>query len=148
MRVTQLPAVVAALASVGCYSYRPVTIPAPAMGTRVSVELTDLGTATLGRLLGNEVVEVRGELTGATERSVSLAVQAVRLRNGVENYWNREPVTLERSTIALLSERRVSRKRSFLAGGAVAAVATIAAAVASGRGSGSSPGGGGGPGPR
>ena len=149
MRVFRLPAVVAALAlASGCYTYQPIGAPRPAAGTQVSAELTEMGTASLGRLLGAGAVEVRGRLTDVTDSSITLVAEAVRLRSGVETFWQGERVTLQRALVARLSERRFSRRRSLLAGGALTAAAPVAAAVIGGLGGGSAPPGGGGPGPR
>jgi hypothetical protein len=113
------------------------------------VSLTDFGTANLGRLLGMGVGTVEGELQSLTDSALTIAVQLVRQRDGIETFWKGEQVTIARSDVAEIRQRRFSKGKS-----AVATVAVIAAAVGAveafiGTGSGSSPpGGGGGPGPR
>jgi hypothetical protein len=149
MRGKRPIALVAALAwSAGCYAYTPIATSTPPAGLQVSAELTDRGTADLGRLLGMGAVEVRGRVAQASDSTVTLAVQAVKLRNGTETFWQGERVTLEREMIARLNERRVSRRKSFLAGGALLAGAAVAAIVIGAQGGGSAPPGGGQPGPR
>jgi hypothetical protein len=133
----------------GCHRYEPVTAATVERGANVSVTLTDFGTANLGRLLGMGVGTVEGELISLSDSSLAIAVQVVRQRNGVETFWKGERVTLPRSDVAEIRQRRLSKGKS-----AAATVAVIAAAVGAveafiGTGSGGSPpGGGGGPGPR
>jgi hypothetical protein len=133
----------------GCHRYEPVTAASVNRGADVSVSLTDFGTANLGRLLGMGVGTVEGELQSLTDSALTIAVQLVRQRDGIETFWKGEQVTIARSDVAEIRQRQFSKGKS-----AVATVAVIAAAVGAveafiGTGSGSSPpGGGGGPGPR
>ena len=147
--IFRLPAVAAMLAvAAGCYTYRPIDTPNPAPGIEVSAELTEMGTASLGRLLGAGAVEVRGRLAAVSDSSITLAAEAVTLRSGVEMFWQGERVTLERALVERLSERRISRRKSLIAGGAMIAAASVAAIVLGRRGGGSAPPGGDGSGPR
>ena len=153
MRVREkrtLVAVVTGLLVVSaCHRYEPVTAATVDRGANVSVTLTDFGTANLGRLLGMGVGTVEGELQSLSDSALTIAVQLVRQRNGVETFWKGEAVTIPRSDVAEIRQRRFSKGKS-----AVATVAVIAAAVGAveafiGTGSGGSPPtGSGGPGPR
>ena len=147
MRVRRL-AVLLIAAFAACHRYEPVTAATVERGANVSVSLTDFGTANLGRLLGMGVGTVEGELTSLSDSALTIAVQLVRQRNGIETFWKGEQVTIPRSDVAEIRQRRFSKGKS-----AVATVAVIAAAVGAveafiGTGSGGSPPGGGGPGPR
>lgn len=139
-----LVSIAAALACAGCYAYTPVAAPTPAPGINVQAQLTDQGTASLGRLLGMGVVEVRGDLAKATEDSMTISVRAVRLRNGTENFWQGEEVTLERSLISHVNQRTFSLKKTLLSGVGLAAIVVAAAEAFSGSGNGGAPPGGGG----
>jgi hypothetical protein len=138
----------ALLLAAACHRYEPVTAATVDRGANVSVTLTDFGTANLGRLLGMGVGTVDGELLSLSDSALTIAVQLVRQRNGIETFWKGERVTIPRSDVAEIRQRRFSKGKS-----AVATVAVIAAAVGAveafiGTGSGGSPPGGGGPGPR
>lgn len=116
----------------GCHVYRPVTVDSAPMGTAVAIDLTDRGTADLGRLLGSGVDRVTGELLNVTERELRIAVRSARQADGIENFWKGEQVTLPRESVARVQERRLSKVRS----GALSA-ALVAAAVAIWQGLGS-----------
>lgn len=132
-----------------CHRYDPITSPTVARGTNVSVSLTDFGTANLGRLLGMGVGTVEGDLLVMSDSALTISVQVVRQRDGVETFWKGERVTIPRADVAEIRERRFAKGKS-----AIATVALIAAAVGAveafiGTGSGApTPGGPGGGGPR
>ena len=104
----------------GCYTYRPIALEQTPRGAYVSAQLTDAGTAELGRLLGPSVVAVEGQLIDATTDQVSLSVKTTRQTNGVENFWTGETVDLPRLHVARVTERRFSRGRTALVGGSIA----------------------------
>jgi hypothetical protein len=137
------------LLAAACHRYEPVTAATVDRGADVSVALTDYGTANLGRLLGMGVGTIEGELLSMSDSALTVAVQLVRQRNGMETFWKGESVTIPRVDVAEIRQRRFSKGKS-----AVATMAVIAAAVGAveafiGTGSASSPpGGSGGPGPR
>ncbi|HEU4563737.1 MAG TPA: hypothetical protein VFS05_03770 [Gemmatimonadaceae bacterium] len=139
-----LVSIVVALTTTGCYTYTPVAAPTPAPGTSVQAQLTDQGTRSLGNLLGFGVVEVRGDVANASPDSLTISVQAVRLGNGVENFWQGERVTLDRSLISRVSERTFSLKKTLLTGAGFVAVAIAAGSALGGSsgGGGPAPGGG------
>lgn len=114
-----------------CYVTTPVpTAPAPVPGTKLHVQLTDAGTATLAQYLGPNVTYVDGRLLGQTDTSLALAVSGTTLRSGDEQYWKGENVSLPHSAIATLSRKKVSWWRSaILAGGIVGLVTSIGVAV-------------------
>jgi hypothetical protein len=138
-----------ALLLAACHRYEPVTAATVDPRANVSVTLTDFGTANLGRLLGMGVGTVEGQLLSLSDSALTIGVQLVRQRNGIETFWKGERVTIPRSDVAEIRQRRFSKGKS-----AVATIAVIAAAVGAveafiGTGSGGSPPtGSGGPGPR
>ena len=109
----------------GCYSYVPLQAAAPAPGLRVAARLTDAGTARLGRLLGENVGVVEGDVVVATDSALALSVRVVRQRNGVDAFWNGEVVTLPRADIGELRQRTLSRTRSWLTAGGVTVAALV-----------------------
>jgi hypothetical protein len=137
------------LAAASCHRYEPVTAASLENGASVSVALTDFGTANLGRLLGMGVGTIEGGLVSLSDSAVTLSVQVVRQRDGIETYWKGERVSIPRRDVAEIRQRRLSRGRSAAAGVALIAAAVGAVEAFIGSGSGAQPpGGGGGGGPR
>lgn len=123
-----------------CHRYTPV-IGAVPPGARVSAQLTDRGTVEMARFVGPGVGVIEGQVVAADDNVVTLAVSAVRQRNGIENYWAGEQVAVERNLVAKLEERRVSRPRTAAAAaGFTLLLGAIAAAFILGNDPGSSGG--------
>ena len=138
-----------AVAFVACHRYEPATAATVARGTSVSVSLTDFGTANLGRLLGMGVGTVEGDLLAVSDSALTIAVQLVRQRDGIETFWKGEQVSIPRVEVAEIRQRRFSKGRSAMATVAVIAAAVGAVEAFIGTGSGTPPAGGpGGGGPR
>ncbi len=111
----------------GCYVTTPVPMaPAPAVGTKLHVQLTDNGATTLAQYVGPNVSYIDGRLLTETDTNVALAVTATTLRSGDEQYWKGETVSLPHSAIATVAVKKVSWWRSaLLAGGAVLVAGSI-----------------------
>jgi hypothetical protein len=131
MRITPF----AALLLCACYVSTPLVTTAPQPGDRLSVQLTDQGTASLAQYLGPGVTGVDGRLLQDRDSALTVSVSAVTLRSGDQQFWKGESVTLPRSLVAQIRERKVSVWRSGLLASAVVAVG---AAIGSGIGGGSS----------
>jgi hypothetical protein len=111
---------------------------------RVAVNLTAAGTDTLARYVGPNATDIEGRVLNARGSDLLLAVSVVRKRNGEEDFWKGEAVSIPQAAISRLQQRRLAVGRTLLLVGAVAvAGATVGAAASSG----SSGGGGGGGGP-
>ena len=110
-----------ALLCSACYSYLPLRTPEPRPGMRVSAELTDSGSASLGEYIGRDATAVQGRLVAVADTALEVSVVSVRSRNGQESFWKGEPVTLRRSLIARLRERRLAKGGTLLVGGAIVA---------------------------
>lgn len=127
------------LASMGCYSYVRSPVPTPPVGREIQLELTDAGVVGLAHLVGPNVTMLRGRVTAATEDSLTLAMQSVTKRNGGEEYWAGEPITVARSSVATWGVRKVSALRSGLfvglvAGGVIAVATAIVRNLGAGGG--------------
>lgn len=129
----------------GCYKYTPLATTDPAPGTQIAVELTPAGTDTLARFVGPHVVAIDGRVVHADGTDLSLAVSVVRKRNGEEDFWKGELVTIPREVISGLQQRRLSTGRTLLLVGAVAAASASVGVAATGGGSGGGGSGGGPP---
>lgn len=111
----------------GCYVTTPIpSAPAPTAGTKLHVQLTDAGSASLAQYLGPNVNYVDGRLLGESDTTMSLSVSGLTFRSGQEQYWKGENVSLPHSAIATIQQKKVSWWRSsLLAGGVIAGLASI-----------------------
>lgn len=108
----------------GCYGYYPSATPAP-VGRDVEVTLTDSGAVALSRQIGPSAEAVRGRFATDSGNAVVLAVSGVRQRDGNDVDWKGERVAIPRLLVVKIEERKFSRARTALFGGAVA-IAAIA----------------------
>ena len=112
---------------VACYSQHPLTAPVPVLGTQIVAELTDSGTVVMGNQLGPGVTEVEGYVAEVDGSSWKLLMTRVEQRGVGSTMWNREPVTFPRSALTHVTERRLDKKRSWLAAGVIATAAIVVA---------------------
>lgn len=127
----------------GCYSYSLIASP-PQSGTDVEVELTDSGSADLARLVGPNVVSIRGRVTEFGPDTMRLAVESVLKRSGTDDYWSNEPLAIGRASLASIATRKFSAVRTGLLalsaiGGAIIVRTAVDLAVGSSGGTGKPP---------
>ena len=109
------------LALVGCYTYRPIAIPAPAEGTRVSAQLTGQGSVDLAGQIGPDVLHVEGNVIGADSTGLELVVREIESFRGIRSDWQGEHVRIPRQAVAGMQERRLSIGGTGLLAGVMAA---------------------------
>lgn len=112
----------------GCFSYAHTPGPAP-LGRDVEIELTDAGAANMARLVGPNVVSIRGRTTEVRGDSLHLTVESILKRRGTDEIWSDEPLAIALSDISSVRTRRFSVLRSSLLaltviGGAIAVITT------------------------
>ena len=98
----------------GCHTYVPLNTPTPVPGMYVAATLTESGSVEVSSHLGPDAGVVRGRLLDDGQEGMTLSVQSVGLRRGVELTWRGEAVTLPHATIARVETRRLSKGRSLL----------------------------------
>ena len=127
-----------------CYTYRPVTASVAPTGVRVKASLSDAGRVSVAPFVGAGVTFVEGEVLDSDATSVTIALASVKRQGEQATGWSGERLTLQRSDIAMMGERSLSRSRTSWAVAGLSAAAAIAVMAAQGtlRGIG---GGGGGP---
>ncbi len=125
----------------GCHVNAPITTPVPQAGHRVVVRLTDRGSVELARHVGPSIGELDGKVVAADERQLTLSLISATTWRGIPNYWAGEEVVVDRDFIAGMSERRLSRTRSWMLTAGIITAALVAATVG---GMGGKRGGGGG----
>jgi hypothetical protein len=110
-----LPACGCALLA-GCYVYRPAAGVAPEVGSHVAAELTGRASDTLSSFVGPGVTTLRGDVIGASDSGVILAVTSVQDRSGREQSWERERVRIDWGAVRGFQQRHFSPSRSVLLG--------------------------------
>ena len=114
----------------GCHRYTQLAPADLAPGRVVRAELGDQGTADLARWIGPRSEYVGGRLESVSDTALTLSVTQVVRRNGVTEPWQGESITVPRSYLTSVSERRFDRTRTLLLGaGIVAAFLTVDAAL-------------------
>lgn len=112
-----------------CWVERPLGTSVPAPQTRIVASVTDSGTVAMAGLIGSGATAVEGFIAAADASSWELSLLQVRHRDGRSVSWSRERVVFPRSALADPRERRLDRTRSWIAAGAIAASAILAAQI-------------------
>jgi hypothetical protein len=122
-RLKPLSILLCSLALVGCYRNVPVEGISVANGTRVIVDLTSTGSATLRPSIGDFVTRVEGDVTESNSNGMTLSLFAVRRRGDVApSSWTGEQIRLSRDDIAQVQRAELSRARTTVASIALGAV--------------------------
>lgn len=125
----------------GCYQFVPVGAPGPGENARVVVSLTDRGRVELAPRLGPNIRRVGGQTVQSGDRSITLSVTSIDYLTSSEvQGWTGERVEISRELIADLRERRLSRARTALFAGFVAAAGAMLSTLAISGAGGGDPG--------
>lgn len=125
----------------GCYVYTPVAT-APALGSRLKLELNDRGRVGLGPSIGSAALSVEGLLQPGSDSAYSLKVASVSYLSGQTNQWSGEPLVVSKEFVGSTKSRQFSRARTFLTAAAIV-VGTVLLTVTRSLIGGGSPGNGG-----
>jgi hypothetical protein len=119
--------VLAAVLSVGCYTYEPVQGPTPAVGSEIAFDINDAGRVALGGSMGPEIIQVEGRLVEKGPADYLVAVSSVHMLRGGEQVWSKEPVRIKSEYVSSVYQKKFSAVRSVALGavgvGIVAALA-------------------------
>jgi hypothetical protein len=145
VRFAPYRALISVLLVAGCYSYRPLENPTPALGTRVAADLTDSGSLQLASQIGPGITSVRGEVVESKPDVLFLALTSVLGRNEQETFWSGEQVRIPLVTVSRVEQRRFALGKTLLFGGTVVGglFAAVIAFAGSGNGGGLNNGAGG-----
>ena len=129
-RITALVAVAVLLPNVtGCYESHAVQT-AVVPGTEVSLAITDRGRVALGKQLGEGVTRLNGRVAEASDSQYVVKVSSVEYVASPMGHWSGEEINVSRDYIASVAERRLSKKRSWLAAGiVVGAIAVVSLGI-------------------
>lgn len=104
----------------GCYRYQPlgsVDAAMPPTGTAVQVRLTTSGATSLASQVGPDILYLQGQIVSADPDALTLAVTRAETARRIEIEWKGEQVTLPRSEIASVEQKRLSIGSTVLIGG-------------------------------
>ena len=129
-RVKALVVVMVLLPNVtGCYESMAVRTSVVPAGTEVSLAITDRGRVALGPQMGEGVLRLNGRVADASDSAYVVKVSSVDYVASPTGHWAGEEIKVPHDYIASVSERRLSRKRSWLMA-AVVVGAVVAVSVA------------------
>lgn len=107
----------------GCYTYVPLgaTRPEAVPGTRLAIELTDVGRVGMAPQVGAEADRLEGVLIARSDTTYELGVSMLIGLWGAQSKWSGERVTVRSDYVRRMSVRRFSGWRTaVLVGGASA----------------------------
>jgi hypothetical protein len=110
----------------GCYMYVPVGSARPEVGSQIRAVLSTDGTVEMIPRFGPGVVALSGIMVGGYPEEIPIAVQRVTTADRGEMPWGESVVVLPPSQLASVEERRLSKTRTALFVGGIAAVVLLA----------------------
>jgi hypothetical protein len=146
MRATAAFLIASAVLQSGCYNYFPLRRASLVPSSYLAITLTESGSDELTRVLGPNILVVRGRYLALTDRGLALAVESVESRRGDIARWAGETVTVPGEFVREVEERHASPSKTLLLVG-ISVAGLIVTYEAFGPGAGGGVGGGG-PGPR
>ena len=83
----------------------------PEVGTRIAVDVTDVGRVALGGTIGPEIGTVEGTLVAVENGEYVIAVTQVQYLRGGYQTWSGERVTIKKEYVGRTYERRFHKGR-------------------------------------
>jgi hypothetical protein len=115
----------------GCYTNVPVWEGTPVARSEVTVGLTDRGRITLAPQIGPGARHVTGRLLSVTDSAYVIRVSTVDyINSSTSGTWSGEEVAVPRDLVSGVTERRLSRSRSWLTAGLVVAALALTTTIA------------------
>lgn len=115
----------------GCYVQVPVWEGAPPPGQEITLSITERGRSELAAQLGPGVRRVAGRLAALDDSVYIIDVSSVEYVHANDaTRWNRERVRVGRDYVGGVTERRLSRSRSWLTAGVALASVLLVSAIA------------------
>lgn len=105
----------------GCYSSRMVPEGSAIPGRDVSLGINDRGRVGLGGRMGPGVLRINGRLVARTDSEYVVRVASVDFVEAGASRWSNEQVSVPTEFVGGVTERRLSKARSWLTAGIVAA---------------------------
>ena len=93
--------------NLGCYTAVPIGGESARTGTRISVELTDAGTVDMASQVGPRIHTLVGDVSAVSDSTIMLSMRSATDVRGIESLWQGEQVTVKRSDVSSVGERRL-----------------------------------------
>ena len=128
--------VIAALAVCSaCYQYTSFQPSNSTVSQAVRIQLTDAGTTRVAALVGPGASYLDGNLAALTDSAYTISLMDLGRRNGTEETWKGEQVTVPRSEVASIELRKASASRSAaLTAALIGGAALVARSIGAGEG--------------
>ncbi|HEX6626705.1 MAG TPA: hypothetical protein VF105_02005 [Gemmatimonadaceae bacterium] len=118
-----------------CYQYSQFQPTSSALGKAVRVQLTDAGTTHVASLVGPGADYLDGNLASLTDSSYTISLADLGRRNGTEETWKGEAVSLARADVESIGVRKTSGgKSAALAAALVSGAVLVARSIGAGEG--------------
>lgn len=118
-----------------CYQYSQFQPTSSALGKAVRVQLTDAGTAHVASQVGPGADYLDGNLASLTDSSYTISVADLTRRNGTEESWKGEAISLARSDVESIGVRKASAgKSAALTAALVSGALLVARSIGGGEG--------------
>lgn len=105
----------ALLSALACYRPHPLAAGvSPSEGTRLVLQVNDIGRAELGRTMGPEIDRISGRLVAREVAGYRIAVEEVRRLRGEVQVWAGERILVADPQVRTVSELRFDRMRTTL----------------------------------
>jgi hypothetical protein len=121
-----------AFAAGACYRYQPLAQAEPVPGTSVRLSLTPDGTTALATRLGPRINQLDARVANVHADTLLLEVTTARSADLQESYFNGDTLSLPRSSVSSIEQRRVALGPTAVLGGIVVGGAITAATALSG----------------
>jgi hypothetical protein len=95
-----------------CYEYRPFQPSDLSVGKSVRVQLTYVGTEHVAASVGPNAEYLDGNLASLTDSTYTIALSDLGRRNGSEESWKGEPLTLKKADVESIGLRKASPGKS------------------------------------
>ncbi|MBC8090153.1 MAG: hypothetical protein H7Z40_23085 [Phycisphaerae bacterium] len=105
----------------GCYNAVPVTGAAPPPSGTVTIRVNDRGRLLVGSRLGPLVDKLQGRIVRSDSLQVEMAVDVAEDVRGSIARWGGERFVIPRDGISAINEKKLSKKRTWLLVGVMAA---------------------------
>lgn len=105
------------LSTSGCYRQVPTEGGPATLNRELVFELSERGRMDLAPQLGADLQRVAGRVTAFEGEVYSLAVTQTHSRGGIETLWRGERATIPRAYVVTVAERRLDKRRTWIAAG-------------------------------
>ena len=109
-------------AASACYKSVPLETSTPPVGQTVSFVISDQGRVALGERLGPGIARIEGRMLGTDGDQYLVSVFRTAALGGATSVWSGEEMRLDRTFVARLEGRELSKTRTWITVGVATSV--------------------------